>query len=201
MTDNQGEKLRIYVKASQKTDAEFSKMVGISNKTLYNWYNTFEFTPNQLQKLLNAGIDLDNFNITTQKEVIRLGVPIYDIDVTAGIDSFCDMDNGVIQGHITHPNYKALDGFVRVSGDSMEPEFKSGDYVGFKRIDDIDFLQYGQTYIIENTSNQRMLKVIRKGSKEGYVTIHSLNLKYEDFEVPVKKIKNIYIVLAKIGGF
>lgn len=207
MSNNQGEKLKALIKQSGLNVSEVAKMLDVSREHMYKYFKNKELPSWLLEVLQNRGFDIEagsykptqiaNNNIKSE----LLGVPIYDIEVTAGSIGLCELSNGNIIGHISYPAYKSFQGFVKVTGDSMEPKFSSGDYVGFKKIEDKSIIQYGQNYIIETSDNQRMLKVIRKGSKEGYVTIHSLNQKYEDFEVPLKKIKNIYIVLAKIGGF
>lgn len=196
MSSNQGEKLKSYVKRSQKSEQEMCEILKISRGTLYNWYNADRFTPNQLQKLKDAKISIDDIELDEKlKET-----PIYDIDVTAGTASFAELKSGNIVGYFAHQNHKHTEGFVRVSGDSMEPKFSSGDYIGFKKIEDMEIIQYGKPYIIETIDNQRMVKVLKKSTEKDYLILHSYNDEYQDLELPIRKIKSIYLVLARITG-
>ena len=105
--------------------------------------------------------------------------------------------------------YKEATGAMYVYNDSMAPKYKNRDRIAYKEVADRDLILYGEDYVIE-TSEYRVIKNVQKGSEKGNITACSYNnemwetgamkgrLIHESFEIPVKKIKGLYLVLGKI---
>ena len=94
-------------------------------------------------------------------------------------------------------------GFLRITNDSMAPDYTIGSLVSIgHKIDDIDLIVSGQDYVIE-TKEFRILKRLYVNDNNDYIDCISLNdtviktstkLKYPLFTIPKSKIINIYSV-------
>lgn len=128
------------------------------------------------------------------------GVPVYDIDVTAGfgpLDRMFTQDR--ITGHIDIPrlNNPVNERIVRVSGDSMEPSIRNGSYIAIREVQS-DTIFWGQAYVII-LEDYRMVKILRRHPNPALVVLHSENPEYDDIEVPRSHILGLYMVDAVIN--
>lgn len=137
-------------------------------------------------------------------------IPLYDAGAVGGRQIVANMDGlaGPVE-MIDAGVYKDATGAMYVYNDSMAPKYKNRDKIAFKEVADKDLILYGEDYIIE-TSEYRVLKNVQKGNDKGYITACSYNtetwdsgsmkgrLINEPFEIPLKKIKGLYLVLGKI---
>lgn len=117
--------------------------------------------------------------------------PRYDLAAFAGtlseyVDDTCEMTRKITQ----LPKY---DFTIRITGDSMEPEYKSGDEVACMRVEKGDFLQWGKVYVL-NTSQGAVIKRLFKG-ENGYRCV-SDNKMYNDFEVKESDVYSINLVVG-----
>ena len=90
---------------------------------------------------------------------------------------------------------------IRISGDSMEPEFPDGTIILIKRIDEKAFIPWGHTMVVDST-NGILLKDIypsEKGTK--YMEARSINTKYPPFEIPQECIYGLYRVIGKLSTY
>lgn len=131
----------------------------------------------------------------TEGKLAKQGVPVYDIDVTAG---FGPLDrcftNDSITGYISLPflNNSDNERIVRVSGNSMEPSIPDGSYIAIREVQ-CDTIFWGQAYVIV-LEDYRMVKIIRRHSDSKKIILHSDNPEYDDIEVPKDKIIGLYKV-------
>lgn len=96
---------------------------------------------------------------------------------------------------------QGVDFAIRISGDSMEPDFNDGSIVLIKRIDDKAFIPWGHTMIIDS-SNGVFLKEIypsEKGSK--YIEARSTNPKYPPLQIPKECIYGLYRVVTTLNPY
>lgn len=122
-----------------------------------------------------------------------------DISATGGgVVSFEDLNTSehkVINLDI--PEFSSCTDAVSLYGDSMEPRFYSGDIILLERWKE-NYIEYGNTYLVISGSGHRMVKILRRSSQEGMVRCCSLNAQYDDFEIEMKDILNLYLVRGKI---
>ncbi len=130
------------------------------------------------------------------------GVPVYDIDVTAGfgpLERVLTEDR--ISGYVSLPGLHGDDGgmrLVRVSGDSMEPAVRNGSYIAISTLSD-NTIFWGRIYVIV-TDSHRMVKTVRPHpSDPERLVLHSENHAYDDMVVPLKDIVGLYKVDAVIN--
>lgn len=91
-----------------------------------------------------------------------------------------------------------VDFAIRITGDSMEPEFQDGCMVLIKRIDESIFIPWGHPMVID-TCNGALLKDVYpsdKGSR--YIEARSINPKYPPFEISLENIYGIYRVVTSL---
>lgn len=147
------------------------------------------------------------FDIVPRTETIELdvpvaigqqrGVPVYDIDVTAGMQELSMMltDDRII-GHLDLPQLRKDATVVRVSGDSMTPVIKDGAFVAIHPINDTRYIYWGQIYVIV-MEDYRMVKYLRRHpSDPGTVILHSANPDYDDMEVSRTDLRRLFYVDA-----
>ena len=127
------------------------------------------------------------------------GVPVYDIDVTAGRRELSlELTDDRIIGRINLPNISEEAAIVRVSGDSMDPTVRNGSYVAIRPVSNTAYIFWGQMYVIV-LDDYRMVKFVRRNADTTKVTLHSDNPAYDDMEVNRADIRRLYLVEAVIN--
>lgn len=128
------------------------------------------------------------------------GVPVYDIDVTAGFGPLnrmftCDRIKGFINiPQLGNPQNERI---VRVSGNSMEPTIPDGSYIAIRELQS-DTIFWGQAYVVI-LEDYRMVKILRKHANPNIVILHSENPNYDDLEINRQDIIGMYLVDAVIN--
>ncbi len=125
------------------------------------------------------------------------GIPIYDVDVTAGTQELSLMltDDRII-GRVNLPSLNPDDMIVRVSGDSMDPVIKDGGYVAVRQVSDPRYIFWGQIYVIV-MDDYRMVKYLRRHpSDNSLVVLHSANPAYDDMDVAREDLRRLFFVDA-----
>lgn len=125
---------------------------------------------------------------TLKKETEK---PRLDLSAIAGLPTEYVEDYSELQPVIQQiPKY---DFTIKISGDSMMPEYHSGDEVACLKIRKGEFIQWGKVYVI-NTSQGAFIKRLYKGTK-GYRCI-SDNSKYPEFEISENEVYSISLVVG-----
>lgn len=125
------------------------------------------------------------------------GVPVYDIDVTAGFEP---LDRLLTEEHmigmVDLPRISPDAAIVRVSGDSMTPTVPSGAFVAVRDVTGAPAIFWGQIYVVVMDS-YRMVKFLRRHpSDPSIVILHSDNPAYDDMDVAIADIRRLYLVEA-----
>lgn len=139
-------------------------------------------------------------DIVMQKEAQRIGsekraeiipmyrFPFYDIPASAGTGEPLDISDAETAALSVKPP-RGTDYILRISGDSMEPDYKSGDYVYVKKTEE---LEYDETGIFFDDGNVYMKKYTSEG-------LLSLNTKYKIIEKN-DNIRCLGKVIGKVKG-
>lgn len=187
--------------------AKFAAKLGISAQGLSTWLarNTFdtdlvyskceEVSPDWL--LTGHG---KMFKLFTEDEEAGENVekkPRIPIDAAAG--ALSSLSQAVMQNEcelrpviVNLPDY---DFTIGVKGDSMNPEFQSGDEVACRFVDQAAFIQWGKPHVLD-TKEGVVLKRIY--SRKDSILCRSDNPAYEDFEIPKEDILRIALVVGSI---
>jgi phage repressor protein C with HTH and peptisase S24 domain len=209
MTGQEFKKLLTLNDLSQEQAAQ---VFGVSRQTINTWCKVELLSKeivdkvNTLLKVKTFSTENSTLKVTPYKTIIdeskevNVGVPVYDLDVTAGTDLEYS-SNGLpekIKGYISLPNFKNCVAFIMVRGDSMYPKFKAGDLIGVEPVKDLDIIQWGHAYVVVTHDNQRMLKYIRKGKNESTIILRSEDDKYDDIIIEKRKIIKLYMAKGPV---
>lgn len=134
-------------------------------------------------------------NTSTSPNQAGRGVPVYNVDVTAG---FGPLENLFVPERVT--GYMVLpqlgdtgrERIVGVSGNSMEPGITSGSMLAIREVQS-DTIFWGQIYVIV-LEDYRMVKIVRKHPDPSKVILHSTNPQYDDIEISRSDIRGMYLV-------
>ena len=129
----------------------------------------------------------------------RNGIPVYDIDVTAGcteLTRLLTMDR--IMGYVDMPQVNPECLIVRVSGDSMKPSIHDGSFIAIRPVSATGIIFWGQIYVVV-TDSYRMVKYLRRHTNPDYVVLHSDNPEYDDIDLPRSDIQGLYLVETVIN--
>ena len=130
---------------------------------------------------------------------VSTGVPVYDIDVTAGCRSLEQLFSETHPiGMMDIPELPSDAHVVKVRGDSMSPRINNGGYVAIRHIRDPRNIFWGQIYVVQ-LEEYRMIKYIRRHTDPSMVILHSDNPAYDDMDVPRADIRALYIVEAVLN--
>lgn len=94
-----------------------------------------------------------------------------------------------------------VDFAIRISGDSMEPNFHDGAIILIKKIDDKAFIPWGHPMIVDSLNGVFFKDVYpsEKGSK--YIEAKSINQKYPPLEIPQDCIYGLYRVVSTLNTY
>ncbi|MCR5548286.1 MAG: S24 family peptidase, partial [Bacteroidales bacterium] len=92
------------------------------------------------------------------------------------------------------------DMIIPITGDSMAPEYNSGDRVVVKRVNEKAFLEWGHVYVL-STVNGVVIKQLRPGRDESCVECWSLNKdeRYAPFTINLSDVLGVYKVLLNMS--
>jgi SOS-response transcriptional repressor LexA len=116
------------------------------------------------------------------------------------------LDIGLTEGkiqpdeHISIPGLNDCDLALNVWGDSMFPEYCSGEIIACKAIPmdkELSYVRFGEAYVAF-CDDGIVLKFIKKGKDSSHLTFESKNEHYEPYQVHKSRIKNLYLVKGVI---
>jgi repressor LexA len=129
------------------------------------------------------------------------GYPLINVTAIGGVGnsvfSFTDRD---IKAYYKIPKFshKKVDFMIEVEGSSMYPKYNSGDVVACTIIKDSAFIQWNKTHVIATREQGIIIKRIKKGLEDDFLTMVSDNNSYDPFEVPKTEITGIALVVGVI---
>ena len=167
---------------------------GFGKKTAAKWSNLFGLSESYL--LTGEGEMLKSSKFTATKD--NNGIPLIPTNAIGGAltgisDSYMDYE---FERYIV-PAFRGADFMIRVQGDSMMPKYMSGDIVACKRVTDRIWFQWGKTYVIDSKQGV-LIKRIEPSDSEGNISLHSENVKYKPFDLPVEELNGVALVCGVI---
>ena len=129
-------------------------------------------------------------------------LPLIPYDAFAGLPSvdnigiaFKDCEQYYIPDFIS----RGADFLIRVSGDSMVPQYLNGDLLACTLIKDVLFFQWGKIYVIDTSQGVLVKRIMRIEGDDEHVLLVSENKdKYEPFKFPTSDIRSLAIVVGLI---
>lgn len=196
-----GPEFKYLIRLNDLTQSQVAELLGVSRQTINTWCKSSKISDSD-EALINNKIKLEvktNRQSELTKVKIEKGVPVYDVDATAGSGlDFSDHLPEHVKGYISLPNFKNCIAFIMVRGDSMYPKFKAGDLIGIEPVGDIDIIQWGHAYVVLTHDNQRMLKYVRKGKDDKTIILKSESDLYDDILLPKNKVLKMFMAKGPV---
>lgn len=126
------------------------------------------------------------------------GIPLIPIEAMAGMLS--GNSTQVLERECEHyniPMFKGAEFLIRISGDSMQPKYYSGDIVACKRLPLDTFFQWNKVYVVDSEQGV-IIKRVRPGRDDKHVVLVSENTAYAPFELPLEKVYSIALVIGVV---
>lgn len=132
-----------------------------------------------------------------------LGVPMYDIPVTAGaVVQIRDEPHTEPAYYLQIPSFKNCTFGARVSGDSMYPEIRNGDYVVCQELQSLDSLIFGDIYLVITIDGMETVKYVHPHEDErDWIKLVPYNKSVPVTPMPKKNIRSVYKVKGVIKGY
>ena len=206
-----------------RTDLELAQYLGVARSTLSNWMtrNSIDF-PLLLEKMKDVDynwlltgkgshklreqqmegnmVELIHTPKTTDKMDDR-NIPLYDITAAANLKTLLSNRRQYLLDYIRIPNGPQCDGAVYVSGDSMYPILKAGDIIGFKEISSLDYIIYGEMYLVSfhiDGDDYLAVKYVNRSDKPHCIKLVSYNPHHDPMDLPLENIQAMGIVKFSI---
>jgi phage repressor protein C with HTH and peptisase S24 domain len=130
------------------------------------------------------------------------GVPYYDIDVTASIIASFDDVKEIPEFFVDFKPFNDCTAYIQVFGNSMYPEYNSGEVIAIKQLKNIDIIQWGEAYLVitsEEANNMKTIKLVYPHEEPGKIILRSSNPDYKgDTVINKSSILSMYIIKGKI---
>ena len=203
-----GKEAHYLIRQNNINQSWLAEKLGISPQSLTSRLNASEFKLGyqmEINKITGKRIfDVDADVQEVLKDANR--IPVLDLRTAAGFDYITLEDtlheqNPPVAEYVTIQGLRGCVGLY-VYGDSMAPEYRSGDIIFVRQEPAVDEIAYGHAYIII-TRSERILKCIYKSSHDSdLLRLVSLNEDvnrhgdrlYPDREVRKENIISIYRV-------
>lgn len=131
-------------------------------------------------------------------DYLTRGIPLIPLKAMAGIGageiSVMELD---CERYVV-PAFNGADYLIPVKGSSMVPKYSSGDIVACKKITMTDiFFQWNKVYVLDTVQGP-IIKRVERGKDEKHLLMISENEKYKPFELSLKQINAVAIVIGVI---
>ncbi|MDE7419644.1 MAG: hypothetical protein K2N35_05505 [Muribaculaceae bacterium] len=91
---------------------------------------------------------------------------------------------------------QGVDFAIRISGDSMEPDFHDGSIILIKKIDDKAFIPWGHPMIVDSSNGVFFKDIFPSNKGKKYIEAQSLNKKYPPLDIPLDCVYGLYRVVT-----
>ncbi len=194
----------------------FEELCGLNRGNISNLAINGNIGSDKLSKIIDAIPEIDSEWLLTGRgkmlaEGIQRGWPISQLDnnteiemrpripLDAAAGSLSILAESVSDAECERypviPRFPRYDFTIMVKGDSMEPEFQSGDEIACRLIDQPSFIQWGRPHVLDTTQGVVLKRIYNKTNT---ILCHSDNNLYQDFEIPKGDILHIAIVVGTV---
>lgn len=207
-------RLLTYLKHKRITQAEFCKAVGVAS-TYINVIRK-SIPSDKVNRIVSLYPDLNRdwllygegemltTDRTDPKELLHSAgylVPLLPVNAFAGnisawSETILDRDCEKVVSPIV-----GVDFAIRISGDSMEPEFKDASLILIKKIDDNSFIAWGHPMIIDTTNGVFFKNVYPSAQGDKFIEARSINPKYPPLTIPLESVYGLYRLVGNLNTY
>ena len=177
--DNSGiiDRLKYIIREMGLTQGEFAQRIGVDSSNL--------------SKYLNGRLAVNDSLIN--RIVVNLGISKEWI--TSGTDLPYSKQPAATPSDALnlHGTIRTTCRLGRVSGDSMQPGIRSGDFIAVRELSNLQQIFWGQIYVVV-LDDYCMVKYVRRHENPDWVILRSENPNYDDMEVRRTDIRDMMFV-------
>lgn len=216
MTDYKGEKFKEYLKSNRYNMTDVAKRLKISRHTLYQYFETGELGRKVVTNIVTGlgvteqdiwGSDAVSEPKSNFKDLPKQtkgggrpkGIPMYNIAATAGVVGvFEDDHNETPLFYLDMPGMQDCEFGVRISGDSMYPRFRNGDWIGCKEVTKKEHILFGEVYYIITTDYKTVKYVQPHPENKDWVLLVPHNDAIKPTPLPKDEIRRLFMVKVNL---
>ncbi len=204
-------------------DIELAEYLGVKQNTISTWKsrNTIDYDliiakcdfvnanwllTGQGNMLLHTKYYNDENNVSVVEEPVEVynrkvykKIPLLPLTAFAGLP--IGIDNGIFPADCDYydvPEFNnRADYLIRITGSSMQPKYNSGDIIACKILKLDTYFQWNKIYLLD-TEQGALIKRVTKSDEPNSIKLVSDNEKYLPFDIPLKAINSIAIVIGVI---
>lgn len=206
---NNGERIAQIISGFCESKADFARKVGEKPQTISNWVAR-DNGMNVLNKIIEVFPEINiDWLMTGEGEMLKKTIgsitpstekntrPRIPYDAAAG--TLTEAVEGVTEYHCEQlpviSAFPKYDFTIRITGDSMEPDYHSGDEVACLRVDEKRYLQWGRVHVLDTTQGVVVKRIYDDGDK---IRCKSNNPQYPDFSIPKDDIRSYNLVVGSL---
>lgn len=184
---------------------ELAGKIGVTIRTIQNW-EAGKVIPKSKHELLRSLLVV-NTTVEVEKELIITNnvsdkrIPLVNQSAIAGFgNSNFSISEQDVKEYYVIPKFKycKIDFMIEVSGSSMYPKYNSGDVIACTIIRDSNFIQWNKCHVIATREQGILVKRLKKSVDSNHLIAISDNKDYDPFQIPVKEITGIALVVGVI---
>ena len=168
-------------------------------KAAMKWASEFNLDPMYLMTKGEQGIPPNQVAPPPPTTDDAIFIPVINLDVRGGLLPNAEADTGqYVMDTMPFSRSIACEGdvVVPVYGDSMSPRYPSGSHILIRPLPLWrDWLELGQSYVLELSDWRRTIKIVRKGSTADTYRLECYNVDYDTTEIPKSLIEHIWQVI------
>lgn len=181
---------------------DVAKMFGVTERTIINWENGRKIPSSKFDMVADFVSGKGAAGVPSITDMSGF-IPIIHADICAGNGNI-SFNSEKVAEYCYMPRYAGTIG-VTIYGDSMIPDYHSGDIAFIREIVDIEDIDFGNAYIVV-TRSERVLKLLYPSKTEGCVRAVSSNTelredgekRYPDRDIRLEKICYLYKVVGHV---
>lgn len=203
------DRLSEYLELKSLTFKDFERMCGLSNGTAARLRETTrQSTFNRIANSCDLNID---WLLTGEGEMLNSAYSagsVADSGIPARIplipaSAFAGGVEGFAPEAISLRNCESVvspvagaEYAIPITGDSMEPDYADGSIAYIRRINEVAFIPWGHTVVLDTENGAFIKRIYPDDSMEDYVWARSINPAYPPMHIPKKSIFRIFRVLG-----
>lgn len=126
-------------------------------------------------------------------------IPLVSMEAAAGFgnNNFAIKEEDV-KGRYIVPDFNGIDFMITIKGNSMETKYLSGDIVACRILKEKTFIQWNKAYIVGTKEQGILCKRLLESNKENHLKAVSDNKEFPAFDIPLKEITGLALIIGII---
>lgn len=132
----------------------------------------------------------DNDNAGKVPIITEQGLAHYDRD---------DLERLLVEDYYYIKEFRNADFMLRITGDAMQPRYRSGDLLACRNIDMQTFWQWGKVHAVLTCNQGLIIRRVMPGDNSKVILMRADNPAYPDYRILLEEILTAAIVIGSIS--